>query len=71
MFGLLLVISLVTAGVILDCREYNKGVCRKCGGCLTRSGGDMQRGRHYVCPDCGHECWVSYPFVDSKPAEIG
>jgi ssDNA-binding Zn-finger/Zn-ribbon topoisomerase 1 len=50
-----------------DKRNYNKGVCPKCGKPLKCIDMDSQGGRWYACADrydkespCDYDCWISY-----------
>lgn len=52
---------------MLEKRDYNKGICPKCGKPLKCIDMDSQGGRWYVCTNrynrentCDYDCWVSY-----------
>lgn len=71
-----LIINLIAAAIIIglisgviwairsEMRDYNKGVCPKCGKPWRYIGSDSQGGRGYTCDGCANGIWVSYPFVD-------
>ena len=41
-------------------KEYNNGICPKCGGNLRSFDSDSQGGRGYNCDKCNNFVWVSY-----------
>ncbi len=41
-------------------KEYNDGICTKCGNKLRLFDKDSQGGRGYRCSKCGRTIWVSY-----------
>ena len=41
-------------------KEYNNGICPKCGGRLIYFDSDSQGGRGYNCDKCNNFVWVSY-----------
>ena len=47
-------------------KEFNKGICPKCGKRFRLFDMDSQGGRGYCCNDCGHYVWVSYDCVDKN-----
>lgn len=46
-------------------KAYNNGICKECGTELHHFDNDSQGGRGYVCDNCQHIVWVSYPWVDN------
>lgn len=64
---LLIVFVMVTAlGIILEKRNYNKGICKYCGKPLRHFDTDSQGGRLYTCPDFCSLVSVSYNCVDKN-----
>lgn len=47
-------------------KEFNNGVCPKCGKQLKHFDTDSQGGRGYCCNDCHYFTWVSYDCVDKN-----
>ena len=45
-------------------KQFNKGICPKCGEKLKFFDMDSQGGRGYKCPKCKYITWVSYSLVD-------
>lgn len=60
-----IIIGVITA-IYLEIKDYNKGICPKCGAPLRNFDCDSQGGRGYVCDKCNYSTWVSYWFVDKK-----
>ena len=65
-------VSGITWAYCSEKKNYNKGICPKCGKPLKCIDVDSHGGRWYVCTDrydkekpCHYDCWVSYD-VDSK-----
>lgn len=50
--------------IILEYKDYNKGVCHKCGKEWKLYDIDSQGGRMYCCHDCDTYFSISYPFID-------
>lgn len=46
-------------------KAYNNGICKECGTELHYFDNDSQGGRGYVCDNCQHIIWVSYPWIDN------
>ena len=46
-------------------KSYNKGICKECGTELRHFDNDSQGARGYVCDNCQHTVWVSYPWIDN------
>lgn len=64
---LLIIFVIVTAlGIILEKRNYNKGICKYCGKPLRHFDTDSQGGRLYTCPDFCSLVAVSYNCVDKN-----
>ena len=51
-------------GILLEKKEYNRGICPYCGKKLVQLDTDSQGNRGYVCYECSYYTWISYPFVD-------
>ena len=47
-------------------KEYNDGICTKCGNKLRLFDIDSQGGRGYHCSKCGRFIWVSYNVDKSR-----
>ena len=47
-------------------KEYNDGICPKCGGKFKLFDYDSQGGRGYHCDKCGRFVWVSYNVDKSR-----
>ena len=60
----LLLVFLIFLGIILEKRDYNKGVCKYCGKPLRHFDTDSQGGRLYTCPNYCSLVSVSYNCVD-------
>ena len=67
MTEIIICISVVCIMIVLVMRarhnekkEYNNGICPKCGGKFELFDYDSQGGRGYCCDKCGHKTWVSY-----------
>ena len=45
-------------------KEYNDGICPKCGNKLSFFNTDSYGGRGYRCPDCQYYVWVTHRWVD-------
>lgn len=65
-------VSGITWAYCSEKKNYNKGVCPKCGKPLKCREVNSQGGRWYVCTDryneenpCSYNCWITYN-VDSK-----
>jgi len=50
-------------------KEYNDGICPKCGGKFELFDYDSQGGRGYRCSKCGRIIWVSYNVDKSRKEE--
>ena len=63
LIGLVLLV-LIAFGMIIarnsEKKEYNDGICTKCGNKLRLFDEDSQGGRGYHCDKCGRFVWVSY-----------
>lgn len=53
-------------GIIIETRNWNKGICRNCGNKLYFFDYDYTGGRGYRCEHCYHKVWISYNCVDRK-----
>lgn len=43
-------------------RDFNDGICRKCGSKLRHFDNDSSGARGYTCDKCNNKVWVSYSF---------
>lgn len=50
-------------------KNFNKGLCPKCGKKLECVNIDSHGGRGYMCKKCYYYTWVSYNFVDKNYKE--
>lgn len=41
-------------------KEFNNGICRKCGSTLRYFDNDSSGARGYTCDNCNNTVWVSY-----------
>ena len=66
-FIILLIIFIVgiLAGITLENKNYNNGICPFCNKKLRYFDTDSQGGRGYNC-DCGYHTWVSYKYIDKN-----
>ena len=53
-------------GIYLEKKDFNKGICPKCGGKLHLFDTDSQGGRGYCCHKCPYFTWISYNCVDKN-----
>jgi len=61
--GLLLILAIIVGlAMQVEARNYNKGVCIKCGNKLQQFDTDSQGNRGYICNNCSYTTWVSYPI---------
>lgn len=60
----LLILLVIIVGMAVtrnhEKKEYNNGICTKCGGNLRYFDSDSQGGRGYNCDKCNNFVWVSY-----------
>ena len=66
-----IIMTLVTILLLLSCiaifierRDFNNGMCPRCGAEMRHFDTDSQSGRGYCCDVCGYNTWVSYGIVD-------
>lgn len=69
----LAIVLLVSLGILIhmlfEKKEYNKGICPRCGHPFEKYAYDAQRGRGYICTHCHNVIWVSHEFIDRKENE--
>lgn len=68
-FILVLIIILIlgiTCTIYVERKNFNNGMCPKCGKQLRFFDIDSQGGRGYCCNDCNYYTWVSYDCVDKN-----
>lgn len=63
---IILVISGILIGMYLEYKDFNNGICPKCGKPLIWFDTDSQGGRGYCCNKCRYFVWVSYSCIDKK-----
>lgn len=72
-FAIVLLVIILVGTPIMVCwaikrerRDFNNGVCPKCGGKLRWVDQDSQGGRLWMCENtsCQYHTWVSYGCVD-------
>lgn len=61
---LILLISVTIWCINRERKDFNNGVCPKCGKQLRCFDMDSQGGRGYTCDKCDYTTWVSYNTVD-------
>lgn len=61
---IILLISVPIWGINEERKDFNNGVCPKCGKQLRCFDMDSQGGRGYSCDKCDYTTWVSYNRVD-------
>lgn len=49
-----------------EAKEFNNGICMRCGEKLRYFDTDSQGGRGYTCDNCMYTTWVSYNYVDKS-----
>ena len=47
-------------------KDFNNGICPRCGGKLHLFDIDSQGGRGYCCHKCPYFTWISYNCVDKN-----
>lgn len=69
----LVILLVMVVGMIVtrnhEKKEYNDGICPKCGGKFKLFDYDSQGGRGYHCDKCGIFVWVSYNVDKSRKEE--
>lgn len=56
----ILAIAGVLFGIYIEYKDFNNGVCPKCGNHLVYFDTNSQGGRAYHCSKCMYTTWVSY-----------
>lgn len=59
-------ITLTLFAIHTERRNFNNGICPKCGEKLICFDVDSQGGRGYKCNKCHYVTWVSYKTVDKN-----
>lgn len=59
-----LAISGIIIGMYLEYKDFNNGICPKCGKQLKYFDIDSQGGVGYCCKDCHYYIWVSYNWIE-------
>lgn len=57
-------------GIFMEKKQWNKGLCKKCGTSLRYLGLDLQGSRRYCCNRCNYDLSISFPFVDNPKRNI-
>lgn len=52
-------------GIFVEKKQWNKGLCKRCGTPFQYSGLDLQGSRRYFCNKCNYDLSISFPFVDN------
>ena len=63
-FMMVFLIILACVAIFVESRDYNNGLCPRCGAELRHFDTDSQGGRGYCCDACGYSTWVSCGIVD-------
>lgn len=61
-----LVIYEILVNMYIEYKEFNNGICPKCGKHLVHFGTDSQGGRWYCCKKCVYFTCISYHWIDKK-----
>lgn len=64
--AVLLVIALPPIGIYTEKKDFNDGICPRCGDELKHFATDSQGGRGYCCDTCDYCTWVSWDTVDKE-----
>lgn len=62
-FSIGFIVAIICGGIITahhERRDWNNGICPKCGKKLVYFGTDSQGGHGWCCPDCYHFVWGSF-----------
>lgn len=62
----ILVISGILTAMYFEYKDFNNGICPRCGKRLKHFDTDSQGGRGYCCNSCKYFTWVSYNSVDKN-----
>lgn len=60
----ILAIAGVLVGIYIEYKDFNNGVCPKCGNPLMPFDTNSQGGRGYCCRKCVYFTWISYDWID-------
>ena len=63
---IVLIIILPFYSIYSEKKDFNKGICPRCGGKLHLFDTDSQGGRGYCCHKCQYFTWISWICVDGK-----
>ena len=63
---ILLIITFPIIAIHSEWKQFNNGICPKCGTRLEYFDSDSQGGRGYLCEKCDYHTWVSWNTVDKK-----
>lgn len=63
LIALWLLVTIVTTaiGIHIEIKQFNKGICKRCGGKLKRYRVDRDGLEEWWCESCGNTVWVSWP----------
>ena len=50
----------ILLSVMLERRDFNGGVCRRCGKALRHFDDDTRGGEGWVCDECGAVVWIEW-----------
>lgn len=59
-------IALPFIGIYTEKKDFNDGICPRCGNKLMYFAMDSQGGRGYCCDHCVYHTWVSWDTVDKE-----
>lgn len=60
--AIMVVLGLFFRSRYVDKKNYNGGVCPRCGNKLVNDDMDSQGGRRYFCDKCGYFTWIDWHF---------
>ena len=52
--------------IFAEKKDYNNGICPRCGNKLYHFDTDSQGGRGYCCHKCPYFTWISWWFIDKN-----
>ena len=58
--------TLTVMAIMIEKKEFNKGICPKCKNKLKLLGMGEQGEKGYVCDKCDYITWISYHCVDKN-----
>lgn len=64
-------IGMACVFVHLDRKEFNHGICKRCGKPLRHFDNDSHGGQGWCCDTCGYPIWISWIDGDKELAKGG